>query len=449
MHFVDLFAGTGAFHNALRDLGHECVFASEVDADLRACYAANFPEIGDRLVGDIRENHHLVPRHDILCAGFPCQPFSKSGFQHGLRDATRGTLFHEIIEILRVHEPRYVLLENVGNFAKHDEGRTWAIVRSELESLGYDVRGTEHIAEGGSGLLSPHHFGYPHHRERFFILASRDAFARDPFVRGSRTMATNLDTIAVPADELTDSERIETRLTVQQIACIEHWNRLLRLLPDNEPLPSFPIWGDELDATYPFDPVTPYHLWNERQATGEPVEPLADYLATLPSYAREKAMEFPEWKRRFLRQNRDWFCEVRRHLTDEWVAALKEFPPSLRKLEWNCQGEDRDLWNCILQFRPSGLRAKRYTAVPALVSMTTTQIPILGPSRRFLTRREGLRLQGLPDDHRLPRSLARAFAALGNGVHAGLLRRIAERFLDPSTYLIPPADDGLRHIRAA
>ena len=131
MKFVDLFAGLGGFRLALERLGHECVFASEIDGSLREVYNRNFPK-GPALHGDIRRSKDHVPPHDILCAGFPCQPFSKSGTQAGLKDTTSGTLFHEILGILLTHKPTYVILENVGNFERHDEGRTWCIVKTSL-----------------------------------------------------------------------------------------------------------------------------------------------------------------------------------------------------------------------------------------------------------------------------------------------------------------------------
>ena len=139
MRFIDLFAGLGGFRLALERLGHECVFASELDGELQEVYNRNFPK-GPAIQGDIRLSKDLVPPHDLLCAGFPCQPFSKSGSQAGLTDKTSGTLFHEILDILRVHKPTFVILENVGNFGRHDEGRTWRIVNTTLESLGYEVK---------------------------------------------------------------------------------------------------------------------------------------------------------------------------------------------------------------------------------------------------------------------------------------------------------------------
>ncbi len=440
LKFIDLFAGLGGFHKALQQLGHECVFASEIDDELRALYRVNFPDATDKVWGDIREFKHKVPRHDILCAGFPCQPFSKSGAQHGILDQTRGTLFHEILDILKVHEPEYVLLENVGNFERHDSGQTWKIVRESLDALGYEVRGTEHVTSGGSGLLSPHHLGYPHTRERFFIVGRRGKLPARPFPPVNRHSITSLNDIVEPADELSHADKRETQLSLSHRECIEHWNALLATLPENDvPLPSFPLWSDELDASYPFEDVTPFscdlHLLEECLNLQDEGKSLTRFemLALLPIYARTKQDRFPMWKQRFIQQNRDWFREYRGYFTDEWVRKLRTFPASHRKLEWNIKGGERDLWQHVLQFRPSGLRVKRYTSSPALIAMTPTQIPILGPEQRFLSRTEGLKLQGFPSDHRIPMSRDAAFQALGNAVHVGVVSEIAKRFLPTLT----------------
>lgn len=434
MRFVDLFAGLGGFHRALARLGHECVFACEIDAELRELYLRNFPECHGRVHGDIREVKDKVPPHDLLCAGFPCQPFSKSGDQRGLGDETHGTLFHEVLDVLKKQLPKYVLLENVGNFERHDNGRTWQIVHDSLEKLGYNVRGTEHVKSGGSGLVSPHHLGFPHTRERFFIAASLAPIRKDPFPRRETTQRTSLQHIVQSTKELSEADLRETSLSAQQLQCINHWNNLIQRLPDEIDLPSFPIWGDEIFATYPFRDRTPYACSMEELSTHVPrrlpkTHTKTELLARLPSYARTPIMSFPRWKIDFIAQNRDWFDEIMPHLPMSWIAELQRFPPSLRKLEWNCQGEERDLWRHVLQFRPSGLRVKRYSSCPALVAMTTTQIPILGRKRRFLSRTEGLRLQGFPDDHHSPKSRERAFRALGNAVHVGVVEDIAKRIL--------------------
>lgn len=414
-------------------MGHECVFASELDEELRRLYIQNFAEVASNTFGDIRDFKQLVPQHDVLCAGFPCQPFSKSGSQEGVLDKTRGTLFHVIIEILGRHRPEFVLLENVGNFEQHDEGNTWRVAKRSLERLGYAVQATVHVKSGGEGLLSPHHFGYPHSRERFFIVARLGGLPAATLPAPNRFAACDLADVIQEPSTLTENDLLETRLTSQQIECIDHWNELIRELPADRELPSFPIWGDEFGASYPFETTTPGRLPKQALVShtyrrgGRHTMTKLELMQLLPSYARERT--FPYWKQQFIRQNREWFMENRSVITTSWMKRLKEFPPSLRKLEWNCHGEVRDLYQHVLQFRPSGLRVKRMRSAPALVSMTTTQIPIVGPQRRFITRTEGLRLQGFPDDHQLPRARRDAFAALGNAVHVKLVRLLAEKLL--------------------
>ena len=432
MRFVDLFAGLGGFRVALERLGHECVFTCEIDPQLQELYGRNFPD-GSGIHGDIRTSKQHVPPHDVLCAGFPCQPFSKSGAQAGLSDETSGTLFHEILDILKQHRPSYVILENVGNFERHDEGRTWRIVRSSLRRLGYEVRATGHVASGGEGLLSPHHLGFPHHRERFFAVASPFGVPKSVFPSRNRKAATSMDVVVQPRDELSERDLEETQIVDQHRRCIEHWNTFLGALPEERVvLPSFPIWGDEIDATYPYEDMTPWAYMlgaGNGVASKNGTEVTLDSFQALPSYAKRRAGRFPEWKVRFINANRTWLSSIRSELPSDWVPELRSFPPSLRKLEWNCQGEARNLWKHILQFRPSGLRVKRYRNSPSLVAMTSTQIPILGPQHRHLSRVEGQRLQGFPDDFHVPESRTATFKALGNAVHVGVVYKIAARLL--------------------
>lgn len=129
LKFIDLFAGLGGFHLALKSMGCECVFASELREDLRKLYAINFPEMKgktesgiNKIEGDITAiKPEDIPDHDILCAGFPCQPFSQAGKRLGFNDdKDRGNLFYNICAIIDAHRPRYVFLENVANLKGHD-----------------------------------------------------------------------------------------------------------------------------------------------------------------------------------------------------------------------------------------------------------------------------------------------------------------------------------------
>ena len=123
LKFIDLFAGVGGFHLALKELGHQCVFACEIDSQLNALYERNF---GLKPRGDIKQIDSAdIPDHDILCAGFPCQPFSQAGRRNGFKCPDKGDLFDCVIEILCEKAPDYFILENVPHLKKHDGGRTW------------------------------------------------------------------------------------------------------------------------------------------------------------------------------------------------------------------------------------------------------------------------------------------------------------------------------------
>ena len=131
--FIDLFAGVGGFHLAFKS--ENCVFASEIDINARETYKLNFPNT--RLEGDITKiDEKDIPEHDILCAGFPCQPFSVAGYRKGFEDA-RGTLFFDIARIIKYHRPKAVLLENVKNLENHDNGNTLKTIINILIYLNY------------------------------------------------------------------------------------------------------------------------------------------------------------------------------------------------------------------------------------------------------------------------------------------------------------------------
>lgn len=168
--FIDLFAGIGGFHYALADQGHKMVFASEWDKEAASTYELNH---GIRPYGDITAiPAQLIPRHDIIGAGFPCQAFSVSGRQAGFSDP-RGTLFFDIARIAAHHRPKILFLENVRNFAQHDGGNTLRTVVKVLEDLRYNVY---------TRLYNASDFGLPQNRQRFFIVAVNKDYSTEPFI---------------------------------------------------------------------------------------------------------------------------------------------------------------------------------------------------------------------------------------------------------------------------
>lgn len=156
--FIDLFAGIGGMRQAFGALGGECVFSSEWDKFAQLTYEANF---GAKPDGDITQiPSSKIPRHDVLIAGFPCQPFSHAGLKKGFMD-TRGTLFFDVARIIKDKKPSLVLLENVKGFKSHDKGRTFGTVVAKLDKLGYNTY---------SQVLNASDFGLPQNRERIFIV---------------------------------------------------------------------------------------------------------------------------------------------------------------------------------------------------------------------------------------------------------------------------------------
>ena len=156
--FIDLFAGIGGFHLALNKVNGECLFASEWDKECQKIYEKNFnlKPFGDITKIDEKE----IPKHDVLCAGFPCQAFSISGKRQGFKD-TRGTLFFDVARIIKHHQPKLILLENVKNFLTHDNGNTISVVKKTLEELNYNVF---------YKVLNSSNFGIPQKRERIYIV---------------------------------------------------------------------------------------------------------------------------------------------------------------------------------------------------------------------------------------------------------------------------------------
>ncbi|MSP33686.1 MAG: DNA cytosine methyltransferase [Rickettsiales bacterium] len=169
--FIDLFCGIGGFHLAFHDAGASCVFASELDESARKTYKHNFSKISPEIVnsenfaGDITlVDPKKIPDFDVLCAGFPCQPFSQAGFKKGFNE-TRGTLFFNIVNILNEKKPAAFFLENVRHLLKHDDGMTFQTIKRTLEDLGYSF--FYKIAKASD-------YGLPQHRPRLFMVGFKN-----------------------------------------------------------------------------------------------------------------------------------------------------------------------------------------------------------------------------------------------------------------------------------
>lgn len=442
--FIDLFAGLGGFHFALSELGHECVFASELRDDLRKLYHINFP--GTRIEGDITKiKPEDIPAHDILCAGFPCQPFSQAGKRQGFNDEkARGNLFYTICSIIDVHKPRYIMLENVANLKGHDNGNTWATIKRMLEERDYEVK---------EMILSPHQFGtIPQHRKRIYIVCEHHNFGsleHFHFPEPKKRMTCDIKKIIDENDPDYMPLRKETR---QQL---DVWQEFIDLtIKHGQKVPRFPIWAMEFGADYEYREKAPsYQTIEELQGKhghlGAVIEGNSklECLHCLPIYARtDKNKVFPDWKIKYIEQNREFYKKNKKWL-DKWINKVKNYENSHLKLEWNC-GDDADptLFDKIIQFRASGIRVKLPTFSPAL-NLVGTQIPILpwvklpnetlksgDPDHgRYITRWEAAKLQGMTKlkfgDNNFALSTTRSYEALGNAVNVTVVKHIAKNLI--------------------
>ena len=383
--FIDLFCGIGGFHQALSDLGGECVYASDIDADCRKTYEKNYGIHPDGDITKVMESD--IPAHDVLCAGFPCQAFSKAGKRLGFADETKGTLFFDILRILKYHKPKYALLENVRNLASHDHGNTWKVIHDSLVEAGYNVLDEPVI-------FSPHYIGVPQHRERVFIMCVRKDVGTLPrfYFNIEKTPDCSIDDILLTDSEIENLEKY--RLKPQMIEWIDNWNAFLQGIKCDK-LPGFPIWADSLCAM-------------------EDNPMIGDWD------------EMPKWMKNFIKKNSELW-EKNQDFIDKWLPVAKRNPlffGSKAKLEWQA-GETKhpDVWQHIMQIRPSGLRVKPGTYFPALVAITQTSI--VGSRKRFLTPRECARLQSFPDTFICDDKNAQAYKQFGNSINVELVKLFA------------------------
>jgi DNA (cytosine-5)-methyltransferase 1 len=383
LRFIDLFCGIGGFHQALSRMNAECIFASDIDPHCRRVYEANYKikPSGDIMQVDIAS----IPEFDVLCAGFPCQPFSKAGYQKGFDD-DRGILFFRICEIVRHHKPKYLLLENVSNLCSHDNGNTWTVIYNEIVKLGY-------ITYETPPKLNVLHFNVPQNRERVVIMCKRrDLGDLDPLPeirkRPSKYLTVGLSEYMCNSPE-NKKYNLDGKLKMVETV----WDEFVLLLRDNHvPMPKFPIWTDWWDNDLDTNPTfyLKYKNWIDKNRV----------------FYNENATLLANWLIRS-RSTPDWFGAMRKF---EWQAGDLLPTDSMKSVLWTSRG--------------SGIRVKRLDYIPTLVAMS--MIPVYGPLSRKLSPRELLRLQSFDDSFAYEEKYI--FKQVGNAVNVKMIERCA-RFL--------------------
>ncbi len=418
MKFIDLFAGLGGFHLALSKLGHECVFACEIENYLRDHYKKNFNIFPD---GDISKiDPKIIPKHEILCAGFPCQPFSKAGFLNGFNHKIAGKMFFHLFRIIKYHKPKYLFLENVPTLLSHNEGKTWNFMKNQISKLKYEV---------DYKVLSPVDYNIPQTRDRLYIVAKQNNL--EDFI-WPKKIRKKIDLKKF----LISNPKKERKLTKLKKDVLEFWKFFLKKIPKENYLPN-PLWTMEFGATYPYENTTPFSakISTLRKSKGSFGENLSNYpkkeiFEHIPKYARHKVKKFPLWKINMIRKSRKFYNE-NKYWVDKIIPKIKNLKfESYQKLEWNCRGEEYNLRKKIVSFRASGLRIRRNTNSPTLISSCTSQVPYLPWKKRYLSHEESLKIQGFYGIKSYPSADDLFTMTIGNAVNVGVISKIAKQLLN-------------------
>ncbi len=375
LYFIDLFSGIGGFHIALSKLGHKCLLASDINKYANEVYKKNHKLTPREDITKIPLDE--IPDHDIVCAGFPCQPFSNAGEKKGFND-TRGTLFHNIANILEHKKPKYIILENVKHLVKHDKGNTYKVIKEKLNELGYALPKKDVI-------LSPHLFGIPQRRERIYILGIRKDLIH------SDELVFNFDDIKKKdlINILDENDDKKYRISDYELNILNAWEELKQEL--GEKISGFPIYIDYFEYSQPTE-------------------------------------NLQKWKQEYIIKNQIFYKE-NKEILDKWIDkySVRNFNTRDRRFEWQAGKNYKSIWDTYIQLRQSGIRCKKPDYFPTLVAMVQT--PIIGKFKRRLTPREAARLQSFPEDFEIDTNDHQAYKQFGNSVNVEVVKYLANKLL--------------------
>ncbi|MDK2819545.1 MAG: DNA (cytosine-5-)-methyltransferase, partial [Mycoplasmataceae bacterium] len=389
MKFIDLYAGIGGFRFALEELGHECVFSAGIDKYAIETYENNFPSHKAFFNMDSLQemsNNEIeisIPDHDILVAGFPCQPFSVGGKKLGFNTIdTKGQQFFNIAKILEIKKPKYILLENVFFLTKHNNGETYKKMKYELEKLGYKIPDTPFV-------LSPHEIGIPQRRKRIFMYAIYNHEPIEhPIIKNDYKMK------AIFRNGIKNQEELFLDSYTENV--ISAWEEFAQIVksPNGNKIPD--IWLDEMIGGI---------LGNK---------------------------DDKEWRIDYLK-NMNKFYLFNKIIIDKWVEKWNplSFKKRERKFEWRAGDEKPNFKNCIIILRTSGVRIQKKPVFPTLVAMG--QVPILFDTAhkkyRFLSLKELSDLQSFPKNFKNCANKNQAIKQFGNSVNIDVIKLISKHLL--------------------
>jgi DNA (cytosine-5)-methyltransferase 1 len=369
LKYIDLFCGIGGFHQALNQLGAQCVLACDIDKDCRVVYKDNY---GIEPVANVKNiDEKTMPDFDILCAGFPCQAFSNGGKKKCFKD-DRGLLFDEIIRIAKEKKPKFMFLENVKHILKVSKGEVISYIKNKIAHTGYTLQLFQ---------ISPHNYGIPQQRERvYFVCIRNDIYngtnIKLPIFIGNYDFKKFLD----------DKNTIDEKYFIK--------DDILNVLNQ---------W-DEMIQTF---------------EVGEKISPTILINEVYKQYTEAEFNNFPNWKKDYITKNKP-LIEKYSSQFETWYNKYSELLKKREiygKLEWQTGPikENDSIFNHFIQIRQSGIRVKKSQYFPTLVAIS--QIPIYGKEKRYITPRECARLQSFPETFKLAKDDKKSYKQLGNSVN--------------------------------
>ena len=380
IRFIDLFCGIGGFHQAFNSLGlnynTKCVLACDKDKPCREIYETNY---NIKVTEDIKKlKPEDIPEYDVLCAGFPCQPFSNAGkkstFKHD-----KGLLFDEIMRLIKDYKPKLMFLENVKHILKVSNGEVFKYVMMKLDENGYNVQIFK---------MSPHKYGIPQQRERIYFACTHKSLAEKEI-----ELVEPEKTEIILSNFLQNKEEVDQKyfVTGDVLTALDAWEEMIQKFEYDEKI-SPTIMANEFYKVYTDDEFANLATWRQ------------DYITkNKPLYEKYK----PHW--------------------DEWSEKHKTILKRREiyaKLEWQVgKIKDNDsIYNYFIQLRQSGIRVKKSKYFPTLVAMS--QIPIYGREKRTITPRECARIQSFPDSFIIHSEDRQSYKQFGNSVNVNNVRNV-------------------------
>ena len=390
LKFIDLFCGIGGFHQAFNQLTYssKCVLACDIDKHCQTVYENNY---NMKPHGDVKQlDESTLPDFDIICAGFPCQPFSNGGKKKTFDD-DRGLLFDEIIRIANIKKPRFMFLENVKHILKVSDGEVLEYIKNKIKKSDYHLQIFQ---------ISPHNYGIPQQRERVYFVCVRNDIhlagsedTRNPIeLPECKSTSIYIENYLDPMDKIDEKYFISNDI----LNVLDAWDEMIQKMEEGEKL-SPTIMINDAYRSYTEDEFKKFATWRQ------------DYITKNKPLLQKYKTEFDEW-----------------HLKHKELLKKREI---YAKLEWQTGvlKKNDSIYNHFIQIRQSGIRVKKAKYFPTLVAIS--QIPIYGKEKRYITPRECARLQSFPDTFKLHNEDSKSYKQLGNSVNVDNVKTIIDATL--------------------